>query len=492
MVGAETSPASVLRAQLASIDRERASVHAQIAALHEKLEQLAKTRTTVTTQLKAVTFPILTLPNEITSEIFANYSLFIAHECGSLHSAPTVLTHVCRAWRQLALSLPKIWTQIFMGSESSPSIDFLLRLWFDRAGSQPLHVTTPDEDEGDAQRLFSMLVAYSDQFESLDCAFPLPEGCSLQPISGRVSNLRELSLYVNPQPSYPINVFATAPSLRKLVLSLYHENVVTAQIKLPWAQLTELRADYGFAPDLLQTIQKIPQLEVLELRAASYTPPAAPIQLTRLHTLRLHSAGGPVGTLQCLTYLVCPSLHNLELGVFGQYSAPTFSSFIKRADCIRCLTLSQLTSYEMELVLSRMPGIEDLSVLRVQDPYSLISSLRIQTPQWRLVPNLQKLHIELSGTPALLPEISAMLKTRVFATSSPAMSTLRQLTISTMESPDTSLSVAQLGKQLCTEVGPRGCKVDIAIQRTKRLDSRVGWAPGRNLLYSLDDVDDDT
>ncbi|KAJ7058805.1 hypothetical protein C8F01DRAFT_1147284 [Mycena amicta] len=242
--------ASVLRARLIAIDTERTDVHAQIAQLRAHLSELAQARKTVAEQLKTATYPILTIPPEVTSQIFAYYAEFMAEKWQTLESAPWVLTHVCRAWRSLALALPRIWSQIFFSRPSSPGIDMLMRTWFERAGASPLHVTAPTHAE---PRLYSLLTPYSDQFDSLSCHIPVPSACSLDGISGRLPQLRKLTLSIGKRVYAPITFFSEAPALRQLEI-IYWASGMPGQIDLPWAQLTEVRfSTFHDVSTILQT-----------------------------------------------------------------------------------------------------------------------------------------------------------------------------------------------------------------------------------------------
>ncbi|KAJ7129240.1 hypothetical protein C8R44DRAFT_533755, partial [Mycena epipterygia] len=61
-------------------------------------------------QLDAITYPVLTIPLEITAEIFV-HCLPTTRRSDVLNpeEAPLLLTHVCRAWREIAISTPSLW-----------------------------------------------------------------------------------------------------------------------------------------------------------------------------------------------------------------------------------------------------------------------------------------------------------------------------------------------------------------------------------------------
>ncbi|KAJ7249720.1 hypothetical protein B0H12DRAFT_1019546, partial [Mycena haematopus] len=62
------------------------------------------------TQLDSVVYPVLTLPPEITSEIFC-HCLPTERQSDIVNpkEAPLVLTQVCGLWRNIAISTPELW-----------------------------------------------------------------------------------------------------------------------------------------------------------------------------------------------------------------------------------------------------------------------------------------------------------------------------------------------------------------------------------------------
>ncbi|KAJ7639452.1 hypothetical protein FB45DRAFT_725271, partial [Roridomyces roridus] len=78
------------------------------------------------------------LPNEIVSEIFIQclppYPI-----CPPFRglSSPTCLTHICRKWRDIALTTPQLWRAIpfpASGDYKTP------QAWLERSGSCPLSI----------------------------------------------------------------------------------------------------------------------------------------------------------------------------------------------------------------------------------------------------------------------------------------------------------------------------------------------------------------
>ncbi|KAJ6515489.1 hypothetical protein C8R45DRAFT_788752, partial [Mycena sanguinolenta] len=85
---------------------------AQIIEQRRVLCELQETRTNVESELHATaTFPVLTIPTELTAEIFLRcFQLLQPLRIPDFEtSTPIVLSGVCRAWRDIALATPPNW-----------------------------------------------------------------------------------------------------------------------------------------------------------------------------------------------------------------------------------------------------------------------------------------------------------------------------------------------------------------------------------------------
>ncbi|KAJ7074040.1 hypothetical protein C8F01DRAFT_1242315 [Mycena amicta] len=100
--------------ELRAADRTRLSaLDAQIEPLKTTLDALCSERTLIQDRLAAYTYPVLTIPNEIVSEIFMQY-IPIYPACPPLlgDGSPTKLAQICRHWRQIAHATPMLWRAI--------------------------------------------------------------------------------------------------------------------------------------------------------------------------------------------------------------------------------------------------------------------------------------------------------------------------------------------------------------------------------------------
>ncbi|KAJ7368724.1 hypothetical protein DFH08DRAFT_947629 [Mycena albidolilacea] len=90
-----------------------------------------------------ITYPILTLPFELTSEIFTHClpaERFI--DVVNPGEAPLLLTRVCQTWRQIAISTPALWAIYDVEDPRSlPCFTEIAQTWFERARECALTVS---------------------------------------------------------------------------------------------------------------------------------------------------------------------------------------------------------------------------------------------------------------------------------------------------------------------------------------------------------------
>ncbi|KAJ7058752.1 hypothetical protein C8F01DRAFT_1147107, partial [Mycena amicta] len=472
---AESPPASTLRARLASLDVEREELIAQFRA---QLADLAHTRKEISDQLRAITYPILTIPPELTTLIFTHIADLIAAE--DEFPCPFVLTHVCRAWRQIAVASPRIWSHIYMDTAATEPIrnHEYLRLCFERAGNGPLAVHTP---YGARPELFALLSNHSERFDSLECDLPFPENCSLDGISGRLPNLRKLDLSSVSNTLGPVTIFSEAPALREVIIH-YNLSSTSADIRLPWMQLTSVVFS-NHIPAILQMLEGMPNLEILGMPPAKYSTPTATIHLDRLHTLRITPNGSP--TFRFLTFLRCPALEVLEVNLHDGPIANTehsgfLSSFINGPTRLRSLTLSNLAGWEAAGLLSHIPAsISELVICSLKAQHVLFDHISLNPPS---LPNLTKLTV--SGPPVELPYKFIVPALEALARATP---NLRQFNGNIATEP--------------WEAGREGNSPAFFAQKLREVTSRLNYAVDiegpwvqhypstRSILYSLEDAD---
>ncbi|KAJ7797341.1 hypothetical protein B0H14DRAFT_3548551, partial [Mycena olivaceomarginata] len=113
---------------------------AAISFLEPILDAVRTRLQDVQNQLDSIVYPVLTLPPEMTSEIFI-HCLPSEPEIVFPDDAPLLLTRVCRAWRQIAISTPALWaTFVAEETDSIPRLAEIAKTWLKRAQKHPLSV----------------------------------------------------------------------------------------------------------------------------------------------------------------------------------------------------------------------------------------------------------------------------------------------------------------------------------------------------------------
>ncbi|KAJ7817961.1 hypothetical protein B0H13DRAFT_2456420 [Mycena leptocephala] len=108
--------ASHITKMLPGLEADRARVadlEAQISHLVHSLFAWRKEKMLAQKRLDSYKYPVLTLPNEIVSEIFIHF-LPAYPEYPPLTGllSPTLLTHICRKWQEIVLGTPALWSAI--------------------------------------------------------------------------------------------------------------------------------------------------------------------------------------------------------------------------------------------------------------------------------------------------------------------------------------------------------------------------------------------
>ncbi|KAF8137831.1 hypothetical protein K438DRAFT_1881356 [Mycena galopus ATCC 62051] len=210
------------RAHIAELD-------AQIQDLEHSLALLQGAKALVKKRLDSYTYPVLTLPTEIIREIFSSFLPIypLGPPLTGLLS-PIILTHICGAWRQIALTFLALWRAIHISSE--PPVCDLVSDVLSRSGVCPLSIRL------DSHQLLAAVLPYSDRWEyfKLHISTTISE-LNLPCIDGPMPLLQHLALsWVGS--GRPAFSFDEAPLLRTAILN----DTAALNLTLPWSQLTSL------------------------------------------------------------------------------------------------------------------------------------------------------------------------------------------------------------------------------------------------------------
>ncbi|KAJ7470985.1 hypothetical protein FB451DRAFT_1399738 [Mycena latifolia] len=326
------------RARISELD-------AQISSLEVALRALRRKRDMVQKQLDSYIYPVLTLPNEIVSEIFTHF-LPVYSECPPLIGllSPSTLGQVCREWREIAVSTPSLWRAIYLDLNNDKK----------RSGVSPffinLYHSGPTSDVG-ISPFFDTVLDHTFHCEEMELCICLPH---MQFLSSQ--NLPTLeALTIDPTDEWtdgtdPIILFDQAPNLTVVTLGPSFDPF---RLGLPWVQITTLCGTCLFEKELMEVLRLAVNLVYCNVNlTTSYNDVAMPVVPPHMHLQDI------VFNVEDLTAarkirifdkLMLPALRSLEIPESWVCPDPTttLATWISRSGCdlekvcIRYATLSE-------------------------------------------------------------------------------------------------------------------------------------------------------
>ncbi|KAJ7167197.1 hypothetical protein C8R43DRAFT_820231, partial [Mycena crocata] len=227
------------RTRLASLEAQIQDIEIQNLDSEGALSSLRDEKSSTRARLDAYKYPVLTLPNEIIGEVFTQFlPPYPVCPTSTGLLSPTILTQICRTWRQLALATPALWRAIWLPFGSPDSvrrIEFLMA-WFARSRSLPLSIRMDGGVYPNHRTLvdWTLIVAHRLRWEYLEVR--TGQSVDLGFLENSMPLLRRLDVWINESNPRAV-IISHAPQLRTVTLagSASESNCV-----LPWAQLTSL------------------------------------------------------------------------------------------------------------------------------------------------------------------------------------------------------------------------------------------------------------
>ncbi|KAJ7239207.1 hypothetical protein B0H12DRAFT_82682 [Mycena haematopus] len=341
-----------LATRIMDIERSSSALRTEQALLQERLD--------------AYKYPVLTLPNELTSEIFIHFlPIYPAPPPFTGLASPTCLTHICRQWRDVALATPVLWRAIQFEYYyiRDPRNHHIFDAWIRRSGSCLLSIDIDCYASEVLDEIItnSSLTMTTARWEHLQLAVPLS---SLPKIGNSMPMLRSLDLAASYNNSDAFT-FHEVPQLRTVVLV----GRVISKITLPWIHLTCLTLSLGrvnqcaqILPQALNLVQCVliidsrPLVEDPTLDGATIVLPCLESLVLQIKFFQQLEVAGFIHRF------VVPALCRLEVEeVFlGGEPIPALELFIAKSRCrlqTVCITYATTNPESYRLAFPSIPTL---------------------------------------------------------------------------------------------------------------------------------------
>ncbi|KAJ6602510.1 hypothetical protein DFH09DRAFT_1125006 [Mycena vulgaris] len=352
-----------------------------------------------------MTYPVLTLPFDIISQIFVYCLPPLEDNARPWRTdAPLLLTRICREWRDIALCTHDLWNTMHLDlrAHSVLKVAPLLDFWIPRAGNLPLSMSLLFKDlnyksEIGLDALVALIARYARHWTTIELHMPISALMHVNPSGEKLASLKKLVL--NCESGFHgdgkrvARGFSCAPQLREVHMMA---GLSPESIALPWQQLATFRLDNSNAIRCLQALALVPNVANFTTTLWSFggTPPATILSLPRLESFNfvLSHERGPA-LLRCLTL---PALRTLELDIPGAGQLHNITDLLLRSSCfLRRLSVKlgpTWTGDDFARLLGAMDTLEELEIRKGGEWMDAV--FRLLTAQPRLLPNLRLLSVE--------------------------------------------------------------------------------------------------
>ncbi|KAJ7131369.1 hypothetical protein C8R44DRAFT_978242 [Mycena epipterygia] len=432
--------------QILSDDEARVGVlNAEIDLLRIAMEELVAERDQIqkcARKYAAVLSPVRRVPPELMGEIF---SLTLPHtrqiEGIPVDCPPWRLGHICKSWRNWALTDPFLWCSIAICDHFSSDLRLsysipMIETQLLRSGNVPLTVAFDSRAcDWVESRRWDLLLSECDRWSSvlLRCMEDFHILSRWLARWGRFPEMKKLELitYSDGHPLlHPLNCFSIAPNLREIILTDPGYRYKSVLLSIPWSQITRYRGRF-LAMHQLEILEVASNL--IECGLGFLDAPRDIFEdktVTLPHLRRLY-----VGDCDFLTHLTTPALE--VLCSFGQIYP--LAGLVSRSSC----RLTRLVLEECEpldalvRLLGDLPSLEYLLVdnryCRRVESKNLFNSLTISGASSDLCPRLTSLAYGLGYSyadhpfqaPDIILVLVAMTRSRLRLTSPCRLSSLR-------------------------------------------------------------------
>ncbi|KAJ7448002.1 hypothetical protein FB451DRAFT_767631 [Mycena latifolia] len=402
---------------------EVAELNPEIARLQSLLGRLTRRRDDLKEVIDshlALVSPARKLPHDIVREIFKVASSANPYSTMSLTQSPLQLSHVCRDWRALALSMPGLWNSLQVAVDTdvdapNPEIRVKkvndgLKSWLPRSAGLPLSISLVSYGFGnDCSILLQTLMEVSHRWDCMRFLLPSYSFFSpfetLSPID--VPMLKTIAIDVGSQdrvrvpPNASYMAFAGAPNICSISL---RRPMDPFHYPLNWEELRNIsighygrrtRQSASSFVTALPLLRRCAKLETLAMPIHDWgdiTVPV-PLHLAFLWRLSIVDCTSHTADTTCFfEHSVLPNLHHLEYTSFKIHPLPlTFLASLRAPERLTSLSLNMsLSAIDLANGLRHVPMLQDLVICsRVHKNCELFTLLTSQYQVPIVCPNLR-------------------------------------------------------------------------------------------------------
>ncbi|KAJ7153658.1 hypothetical protein C8R46DRAFT_1119488 [Mycena filopes] len=343
--------------KLVQLDNEIALLQSSLGRLIEKRQEL---KAFVDSHLSLLS-PARRLPSDVLAEIFKACLPPDRNAVMSGAQSPLLLCQICQAWRNLALSIPRLWTSLHIVLPEDTSklseLNQSISAWLSKSGALPLSISVVcPKGRVDYSMVLETLVRYSPRWARMRFkvwAYSNSIFAALSPLSGAdLPILHTLAFHcvceaflVDPG---KFGTFLIIPTLVSMSLS-----GVPCPFPLPWKGLRHLClaretvGTYFSGTRALDLLRQLPDLETCSLGIGVSAPvdghPTAsmsPLLPCRMENLWHLSVADPwCHSRDLFKNLDLPHLRSLEYAGSTQLEEPPFLPLLQFASPLQRLGL---------------------------------------------------------------------------------------------------------------------------------------------------------
>ncbi|KAF8814499.1 hypothetical protein BYT27DRAFT_7206060 [Phlegmacium glaucopus] len=353
-------------------------VNAEIERIESILDSLKRKRANIQKSIddcNTVLAPVRRLSMDILGVIFIYCLATHRNPIMDASEAPILLTHICRDWRSIALSIPRLWSKMYIpllqgyryeplssirdGEDRMEAHSDETQRWLRLSGACPLSITMiPAAGLVSHQPLLDAIIQSSRRWQQFELGFSSPDS----DVSKRIFSLsaddlcmlREVRLHSmdNPSPDTGENLWhqsgiLTAQGLRSISIARIYPDIFPIGIPPNWKNLHHLfihpQVPLRLAGQMLSCCCNLVSC-LLNIEWDSGDLPNSSITVSSSflpHLKFLSLQGGSNGCNQLLCKLEAPSLRTLDCpGEYPrEYEKSGLFQFLERINFLETLIL---------------------------------------------------------------------------------------------------------------------------------------------------------